>query len=291
MPTVFDNHANFVWATLTNAPGTAGTTFNVTAGLGALFAGTPVNAVIRDPNVTATTTTAEIVRITARSTDALTVTRAQEGTTAQNAQAGWLIGLAITDKSFLDIEAAINALENIPVNDTSPADIGLKAYSFDPITSSGTSTPLAANGQIFVQKMRLDTATTVTGIFTSLQTAGATLTAGQNFAALYTAAGALVTGTQTADQTTAWASVGLKSMPFSGGAKALAAGYYYVALWANGTTRPAFVRATSGSSAINGLSPASSSRWATAANTATTTAPATLGTLTASLVGYFSALY
>ena len=87
----FDAHANLATSLLTNSPGTAGTTFNVTTGTGALFPAVPFNCLVVPANTLPTTSNAEIVRCTAYTTDSFTVTRAQEGTTAVNAVASAVI--------------------------------------------------------------------------------------------------------------------------------------------------------------------------------------------------------
>lgn len=170
-----------------------------------------------------------------------------------------------------------------------PADVGLLACNFDPACGVTTSTPLNSSGVLYLQRIRLDEPTKITNIVVSVTTAGATLTAGQNFAALYDSTGALVAGSQTADQSTPWVSTGVKTMAMAGGAKTLNTGYYWVALWANGTTRPAFFRGVS-SAVVNGVLAAASSRFATSNNAVTTTAPATLGTKTAATTAYWVGL-
>src|SRR5581483_8497522 len=82
-----------------------------------------------DPNV-------EIVRVTARSTDTLTVTRAQEGTSASNKNTAgktYKMILALTAKMITDIDAgkvsSVVAGTNITVDSTDPRILLLKAYS------------------------------------------------------------------------------------------------------------------------------------------------------------------
>ncbi len=168
-----------------------------------------------------------------------------------------------------------------------PKDIGLLAAAFDPAAAVTTSTVLPSSGVLYLIRVRLDRPQLVTNIVIAITTAGATLTANQNKAALYDAAGALI-GT-TGDQSTAWTSTGMKTMALAGGAVTLNTGYYWIALWANGTTRPAFVRGNS-ALVVNGVLAAASARWATCNNGITTTAPATLGTRTASNTAYWAGL-
>lgn len=155
------------------------------------------------------------------------------------------------------------------------------------LLTGGSVMPTA--GLVGLRRIRRVPASSVTNIVTYVTVAGATLTAGQCFAALYTSAGALVA--QSADQATAWASAGVKTMALAGGPYSLAAGDYYVGVWFNGTTGPTFAR----SGAVNanltnaGLT-AGSFEAASANSSVTTTAPATLGTQTSTLLEWWFAL-
>ena len=133
------------------------------------------------------------------------------------------------------------------------------AWSYDPILQSASST--LASGTVYLIRIPLPHPAKVDNIIVEIQSAGIGLTSGGSFAGIYTTGGALVAAT--ADQHSAWASAGSKSMALPAPAL-LPAGYVYVALLANGTTTPAFGRCTvQGAGAINaGLSPADS-RYAT----------------------------
>lgn len=94
-----DPIANFAASLVATAPSpaTSGTTVTVTSGDGARFPDPatlgPYN-VVMVPVGTAPEdfyTDAEIARVTAKSGDTLTITRAQEGTTARSVATGWLI--------------------------------------------------------------------------------------------------------------------------------------------------------------------------------------------------------
>jgi len=78
------------------SPATSGTSLVVTAGQGALFPTAPFDATIWPAGVQPLSTNAEIVRVTAVSTDTFTITRAQYGTTAQSITAGYQIAQTIT---------------------------------------------------------------------------------------------------------------------------------------------------------------------------------------------------
>lgn len=109
----FDPHKNFAYSTVATAPSpaTSGTTLVLAAGDGTLF---PNPGTDGDFNVTVwpagtipTEANAEICRVTARSTDTLTITRAQEGSSARAISVGDQIALTITAKVITDIESAI----------------------------------------------------------------------------------------------------------------------------------------------------------------------------------------
>ena len=106
----FDAHKNLAVATIVTAPSpaTTGTSLVVVAGQGARFGAVPFNATVWPADMPPDPTTAEAVRVTARTTDTLTILRAQEGTTARAIVAGDFIAATITAKSLTDIEAGTN---------------------------------------------------------------------------------------------------------------------------------------------------------------------------------------
>lgn len=102
-----DAHANFAYSLVATAPSPAssGTSLVVTAADGAKFPAVPFNAVVWATAANPLTTNAEVVRVTAISTDTFTITRAQEGSSARTVVVGDQIAAAITAKSLTDIEA------------------------------------------------------------------------------------------------------------------------------------------------------------------------------------------
>jgi hypothetical protein len=148
------------------------------------------------------------------------------------------------------------------------------------------STPLATAGTFYVVRLHVPVATSATNILTSVVTAGVALTSGQCFAALYQGGNLLGT---TADQSGSWISSGNKTMAISGGPVAVVAGDVFVGFWFNGTTGPAFVRGTSLAFINFGLT-LTSLRFGTANTGLTTTAPGTLGTISAFSTVYWVAL-
>lgn len=101
-----DSHPLFIFSAVAVAPSpaTSGLTLEVTPTEGALFADYPFNATIWPTGVQPTTANAEVIRVTGRSTDTLTIVRAQEGTIARTVIVGDQIAVTITSKPFEDVE-------------------------------------------------------------------------------------------------------------------------------------------------------------------------------------------
>ena len=103
MATTFQVAKNRAKSALAADITSAVTSLTVTAGEGAKFPSTyPFPITIED----------EILKCTNRSTDTLTVERAQEGTTAAAHFAGKFVHLRITAKFASDLHTAVNAIEN-----------------------------------------------------------------------------------------------------------------------------------------------------------------------------------
>lgn len=104
-----DARKNFAITTVATAPSpaTSGTSLVVAAGAGAKFPAAPFNAVIWPTGANPTDANAEVVRVTAKSTDTFTIVRAQESSSARTVIVGDQIMQAATDKTFLDIETAL----------------------------------------------------------------------------------------------------------------------------------------------------------------------------------------
>ena len=103
-----DAYANFAVSAVATAPSpaTSGTSVVVAAGHGARFPAPPFNATIWPTGALPDPTNAEIVRVTAISTDTLTLARAQESTTARTVVVGDLIAATITKKLLDDLVGA-----------------------------------------------------------------------------------------------------------------------------------------------------------------------------------------
>lgn len=105
----FDSHKNLAVSLVATAPSpaTSGTSLVVTTGQGARFPAVPFNATIWPTASQPDPSNAEIVRVTARSTDTLTITRAQEGTVARTVIVGDQIAATITAQTLTDVERPI----------------------------------------------------------------------------------------------------------------------------------------------------------------------------------------
>lgn len=171
-----------------------------------------------------------------------------------------------------------------------PADHGSLGWSFDPAdTQGGTILPTA--GRVEVVRVRA-TGPLVTNINLHVVTAGATLTANQCLAALYTDGGTLLSAT--GNQATAWQSTGMKVCALSAAQAVTPGQFYRVAFFANGTTLPTFARGSAvgavGSDLINYNQAAPTLRFSTADTGRTTTMPGTLGAQTAAPVAWWAGL-
>lgn len=168
-----------------------------------------------------------------------------------------------------------------------PRDHGLLAWTYDPaVGMAGIIVPAA--GVLHLVKLRLDQDALVSNIVMASVTAGSTMTSGQNFAVLYSAAGVLLG--QTASQHTAWQSTGVKTMALTAPV-AVPAGYVYAGFYANGSSLPLFCRGnqTSAPGGNVGLA-APNLRHATADTGLTTAPPATFGAQTANAIAWWMAL-
>ena len=124
MPVKFANNAV---STLASGINNSATSITVASGQGALFPSLTGSEYFRATLIDASNNL-EIVKVTARSSDVLTVTRAQESTSARAFATGDRIELRITAQSLLDVSTQITALGS---------DLGLNSND---ITGSGNIT-------------------------------------------------------------------------------------------------------------------------------------------------------
>lgn len=101
-----DAHKNFAVSTVATAPSpaTSGTSLTVASGHGSRFPAPPFNASVWPVNAQPTPSNAEVVRVTAISTDTLTIARAQESSSARSIGVGDQIAATITARTLNDVE-------------------------------------------------------------------------------------------------------------------------------------------------------------------------------------------
>lgn len=112
-----DQHKNFAYSLVATAPSpaTSGTSLVVTAADGALFPAVPFNLVIWPTGVQPTAVNAEIVTVTAISTDTLTIVRAQEGSVARTVVIGDQVAASITLRTLNDVEGELAPSRNMTI--------------------------------------------------------------------------------------------------------------------------------------------------------------------------------
>lgn len=139
---VFDVHQNLAISAVATAPSpaTSGTSLVVTAAQGARFPTPPFNAVIWPTASQPDPSNAEVVRVTAIATDTLTITRAQEGTSARTVVVTDQIAAAITAKTLTDVESLLNAQQRTLIN---PAAVSM--VTVPGVMPCGTATSQSYN--------------------------------------------------------------------------------------------------------------------------------------------------
>ncbi len=148
-----DNIKNFAYSTVLTAPTPAasGTSLVVQGGDGTKFPTVPFNATVWPVGVQPTTTNAEIVRVTAISTDTFTITRTQESTSARTIVVGDQIAATITAKALTDrasladannYSAAQNEAKGADIASATTTDIGAATGNYVVVTGTTTITGL-----------------------------------------------------------------------------------------------------------------------------------------------------
>ncbi|MER6236548.1 hypothetical protein ABT185_10840 [Streptomyces clavifer] len=174
-----------------------------------------------------------VVSLTAASVGALasTVRGAVNGVASLDS------GSRVPAAQMPDLTSTYLAFEDQWGNQAGPADQGLISWSFDPSAAVNFSAPLG--GSVYLVKVILRRAATISKVVLHTVAAGSGLTANQNYAGLYTTSGTRVG--VTASQSSAWTTANnTLSMALTAPYSA-SAGAYYVAFVANGSVRPGFV--------------------------------------------------
>lgn len=153
-----DAHTNFAESLIATAPTppNSGTSLVVTGTEGALFPTTPFNATIWPAGEQPTTENAEIVRVTAISTDTFTIIRKQEGTNARNIIVGDQIAAAVTAQTLLDAETPFMSWSPFILSSASAS--GLQTLASASRQSSSGSVyvfPVTVNGNVQFNQIAL----------------------------------------------------------------------------------------------------------------------------------------
>lgn len=166
-----------------------------------------------------------------------------------------------------------------------PLASGLIAWSRQPAAFTGTA-PAAGTLNVVKVNYRGVLPFTINNIILGVVTAGATMTAGQNFAGVYDCAGVKVA--QTADMSTTWNSVGYKVMPVQTPVL-YHQPWIWVAWYSRAATVPQFARDGVLANANFGLT--GTACLLGTANTGLTTAlPTPLGAITLADTQFFAAI-
>jgi len=180
----YDPHANLAITTVAVAPSPAlsGTSLTLTADAGGALFPAPgaqgYNVTVWATGTQPIPTNAEIVRVTGKVGNVLTIVRTQEGTSARAIVVGDLIAVTITAKVVTDVEAAITANTNfagtngaitggsITVN-TSGVSVNLPAY----LTTAALSNHSHGNPTLNLTNLSGTTASNSAGLTLSLSAA------------------------------------------------------------------------------------------------------------------------
>lgn len=156
--------------------------------------------------------------------------------------------------------AALGGLANSPdpVPPWIASDSGWLAMNVDPVLGV-TSNAIPSAGAIYLWRINIRQAISVTNVVMFLNAVGVTLTSNECFVGLYNSAGTLIAAS--ADQSANWAANGgaYHVMPLVGGPYAVPAGFVWVGFVQNNTgTGPSFGRptATNGAGSNGGVSAA-----------------------------------
>lgn len=214
------------------------------------------------------------------------ITGLGNGSAAQDAAAFGQIPTAGTGSTNYTVG---NDTRLLQIYNMGPQMQGFLAWNYDCEECTATGAGANVSGTIYLHKIYFAQGQTISNLAVGVQTAGSTLTAGQNLIGIYNSSGTRVA--QSADQSGSWTSTGFKSIAMTASYTVNTAGYHYIAILAVGTTPPAFYQNANAPSALfNGNTAAGTFRHCTG-GTGQTSLPAsiTLGSTTSSAFNSWAA--
>jgi hypothetical protein len=140
-----DAYTNFAFGKVLTAPSpaTTGTALTLEAGHGARLPATPFNATVWPPIAYPDPTTAEIVRVTARVGDVLTIVRGAESTLARLIVAGDALAVTVTKKVLDDLRDASNMNAGTLPDARLSSNVQLKPIAVADLPATVATTPIA----------------------------------------------------------------------------------------------------------------------------------------------------
>lgn len=133
-------------------------------------------------------------------------------------------GVALTSDG-----AITSAGIRLPTGDVTPQDHGLETWTYDPLIPSGTVS--ATNGRVYLAKLMIRRAVTVSKVWWSVTSAAVTPAAGQNWVGIYSSAGTLLASAGVDADTTSVGPKGTSITP-----TALTPGFVWAAFLFNAAT-------------------------------------------------------
>lgn len=155
----------------------------------------------------------------------------------------------------------------LPAGEYLPSDPGFIAWTYDP--SGTTNSTLTVSGTVYLARVPVRFAQTISKLSIGIVTGASTVTANQNFLGLYNSSGTLVASTAAGSIDASITSAGILTASTSSSFSA-SAGFYWVAFLNNATTPATLARASGASLSIaNGGANAGNFRYAVNGTTQT----------------------
>jgi hypothetical protein len=171
------------------------------------------------------------------------------------------------DGALTALTASVNSVP-VPGGVWHPFDLGFLAWAYDPATA--TNSTLTVNGTVYLTRVILRSAQTVSKLSVGITTAASSVTANESFLGLYNSSGTLVASTSAGTLDTLITSAGILTASVST-PYAAPVGDYWVAFLNNATTAATLARSSGASLSIaNGGAAASAYRFAVNGTTQTT---------------------